>query len=105
MIARHWRCWTGSVEDADAYQQILEEKILPALKDIDGFGGAYVLRRDGPDGVEFIEINFWDSVEAIQRFAGVEYTVPFLESASRPLITKMDPVAQHYDVAIATQSR
>lgn len=105
MIARHWRCWAASAEAADAYQRILEERILPALKDIDGFEGGYVLRYDGPDGVEFIELNFFNSIEAIQRFAGMEPTVPLVESEARALITKWDPVAKHYDVAIATHSR
>ena len=46
MIARHWRGWT-KVENADAYEALLKNNVLPGLKRVDGYRGGYVLRNDG----------------------------------------------------------
>ena len=56
MIARHW---TGSTrrQDADAYERLLRDTVLPGLKHIDGYHGGYVLRRDIGDEAEFVVVN------------------------------------------------
>jgi hypothetical protein len=38
MIARHWRGWT-LLQDADAYERLLKETVLPGLKTIEGYRG------------------------------------------------------------------
>jgi hypothetical protein len=40
MIARLWRGWT-SKENADAYERLLRERVLPGLKLLDGHQGGY----------------------------------------------------------------
>jgi hypothetical protein len=54
MIARVWRGWT-TPENADAYQRIVSQEVLPgnAARDLDGYHGAYLLRRDLDGEVEF----------------------------------------------------
>jgi len=99
MIARHWRGWTTAA-NADAYEALLEEKVLPGLSEIEGYCGGYVLRKDSADETEFVVINFFDSMEAVQRFAGPDYTVPVIEPA-RDLLSKVEPVAHHYDVKVS----
>jgi hypothetical protein len=69
VIARHWRGWT-EVQDADAYEALLKDKVLPGLKSIEGYRGGYILRCDGQTEVEFVVMNFFDSLETVQRFAG-----------------------------------
>ena len=44
MIARHWRGWTR-LGDADNYERLLKDVVLPQLKQIPGYLGGYVLRR------------------------------------------------------------
>ena len=46
MIARLWRGWT-SRENADAYERLLRERVLPGLKRLDGYRGGYILRQEG----------------------------------------------------------
>jgi hypothetical protein len=46
MIARHWRGW-AKVGDADRYEAFLNETVLPGLRDINGYEGGYILRKDG----------------------------------------------------------
>jgi len=97
MIARHWRGWT-KIQNADAYERLLSEKVLPSLRDLDGYRGGYVLRGDGPLEVEFVLINLFDSLEAVKRFAGEDYAIPVFEPEARELLCKVEPVARHYEV-------
>ena len=101
MIARHWRGWTA-VQDADAYEGLLKNKVLPSLRDIEGYRGGYVLRHDGPQEVEFVLVNLFDSLESVKRFAGPDYSVPVVEPEARKLLRKIEPVAVHYDVRAST---
>ena len=97
MIARVWRGW-ASIENADAYERLLREQVLPSLKKIDGYRGGYILRQDGNDEVEFVVMNLFESVEAVRAFAGPEYTVPVFEPEARQLLSKVEPLARHYEV-------
>ena len=69
MIRQLWRGWTTR-ENADAYETLLETKILPGIHRVKGHAGAYLLRRDIPYGVEFVTLTFFDSLEAVRAFAG-----------------------------------
>jgi len=55
MIARHWRGWT-KVGNAEAYETLLKQTVLPGLKAIDGYRGGYVLRCDGSEEAEFVVV-------------------------------------------------
>ena len=97
MIARLWRGWT-SIENADAYEKLLREQVLPGLREIDGYRGGYILRQEGHDEVEFVVMNLFESLEAVQAFAGPDYTVPVFEPEARNLLSKVEPLAHHYEV-------
>lgn len=97
MIARHWRGWT-TIENADAYEKLLKEQVLPGLKEIDGYRGGYILRSDGPREAEFVVVNLFDSLEAVKRFAGPDYSVAVFEPEARKLLSKVEPIAMHYEV-------
>jgi len=99
---RHWRGWTKP-EDADAYEALLRETVLPHIREVEGHRGAYLLRNDGPAESEFIVINFFESLEAVKRFAGPEYHVAVFEPEARRLLSRIEPEAQHFDVRIAPQ--
>jgi hypothetical protein len=101
MIARHWRGWT-QVHDADTYEKLLIEKVLPGLRQVAGYKGGYVLRDDGPEESEFVVVNFFDSLDAVKRFAGPEYGTPVFEPEARKLLSRIEPVARHYEVRAST---
>lgn len=100
MISRVWKGWT-SPANADAYEELLREKVIPGLKQIKGHRGAYVMRQDGPEEVEFIVMNLFESIEAVKEFAGENYEVAVFEPEARILLSRVEPVAQHYEVKIA----
>ena len=97
MIARLWRGWT-SIENADAYEKLLREQVLPGLRQIDGYRGGYILRQEGNGEVEFVVMNLFESLEAVRAFAGPDYTVPVFEPEARQLLSKVEPLARHYEV-------
>ena len=101
MIARVWKGWT-KVEDADAYEELLRKKVLPALRRIAGYQGGHVLRQDGKDEVEFVVVNFFESFDAVRSFAGPDYAVPVFEPEARKLLSKVEPIARHYQVKVTS---
>jgi len=101
MIARHWRGWT-KIKDADSYEGFLKKKLLPELRVIDGYQGGYVLRSDGAAETEFVVINFFDSLDAVKRFAGSNYTVAIFEPEAKRLLSRVEEFATHYAVRACT---
>jgi len=102
MIARHWRGWT-KLENTEAYESLLKTKVLPQLREIAGYGGGYLLRSDGAEESEFVVINLFDSLEAVREFAGPNYSVPVFEPQAKALLSRFEPVANHYKVRVAPQ--
>jgi heme-degrading monooxygenase HmoA len=101
MIARHWRGWT-TLRNADAYEALLRERVLPGLQGIVGYRGGYVLRTDGPDEAEFVVVNLFESLDAVRAFAGPDYRTPVFEPEARALLSRVENVANHYDVRVST---
>jgi hypothetical protein len=76
--------------------------VLPGLKEVEGYRGGYVLRHDSPQEVGFVVVNLFDSMEAVKSFAGPDYTVAVFEPEARRLLSKVEPVAAHYEVRVST---
>jgi heme-degrading monooxygenase HmoA len=97
MIARHWR---GLVkrERADAYVEHLQSQTLPQLVQLAGFHDARVLRRDLPQGVEFLVVTIWESLDSIRAFAGNDVESAVVPPAARDMMIEYDSAARHYQV-------
>ena len=100
MIARHWRGWTR-LNDAEAYEKLLKETVLPGLKAIEGYRGGYVLRNDESEQAEFVVVNFFDSLDAVKRFSGPDYAVAVFEPEAKKLLSRIEPTAMHYEVRVS----
>ncbi len=96
MISRIWHGWT-SPANADAYQKLLMEKILPGIHRVAGHRGATLLRRDATHEVEFVTITYFDSMEAVRAFAGADYEVAVVPPEARKLLSHFDERAAHYE--------
>ena len=96
MITRLWRGWTAP-EHADAYARFLLDELFPAMREIDGFQGADVLRRAEADEVAFVTLTRFASMEAIRAFAGDDPEVPVLEPQALALLSRYDERAQHFE--------
>ena len=98
MIARLWRGSAGTPAGADAYQQHVTTKVLPALRGIEGHRGARVLRR----GEEFIVVTFWESMDAVRKFAGPDPERAVVEPEARAVLSSFDDFVRHFELAHAT---
>lgn len=101
MIARYWRGWTKP-EDVEEYEALLKGKVLPGLKTIEGYRGGYVLRREDGNEVEFVVVNFFESLDAVRRFAGEDYCTAVFEPEARRLLSRIEPQASHYEGRVDT---
>ena len=103
MLARIWRGATRAV-DADAYVDYLRKTGLPEYRATEGNRGAWVLWRLADDRAEFITLSFWDSRDAIRRFAGedIERAV-FYPEDDRFLVDRR-PTVEHYEVEAAPEA-
>ena len=94
MIARLWRGRASTPRDADAYQRHVTTRVVPELKGIPGHRGAQVLRREE----EFLVITFWESIDAIRRFAGEDPERAVVEPEARAVLAEFDDRVRHYEV-------
>ena len=96
MIARTWH---GAVpkERGDAYYNYLLQTGLNDYQKAEGNRGVQVLRRDEEKETHFLLITFWDSLEAIQSFAGEDYRQARYYPEDREYLLEFEPVF-HYQV-------
>jgi heme-degrading monooxygenase HmoA len=105
MISRIWHGYTTHA-NADAYEALLKAEILPGIqnRNIAGYRGIDLLRRNAGGEVEFITIMWFESLEAIQTFAGEDYEVAVVPPKARQLLSRFDARSQHYDVRLALET-
>ena len=101
MIARTWRGATRAAH-ADAYTAYIADTGLRAYAATPGNLGSLILTRRAGDAnepaTEFLVVSFWDSHEAVERFAGPEpEKAVFYPEDDRYLIGR-DLTVDHYDV-------
>ena len=99
MISRIWRGWTTR-PNADAYEAMLRAEIFTGIveRGIAGFGGIDLLRREVPEGVEFVTIMWFDSILAVRTFAGEDYELAVVPAKARQLLLRFDERSAHYEV-------
>lgn len=101
MIARTWKGWTAP-EDAEEYENVLKEVVLPLLRSIKGYMGTQVMRKEGGNEVEFMVINFFESLESIKEFAGEDLDAAVFEPEARRLLSRVEARVEHFEVRIDT---
>jgi heme-degrading monooxygenase HmoA len=101
LIVRTWSA-TADAAGAVAYSRYFAGTLLPRLRDLPGFAGAYLLRRDlGPDGTaELTAHTFWESREAIRAFVGDDITAAIVEPEAQAMLLDFDRAAAHRSVVV-----
>jgi antibiotic biosynthesis monooxygenase (ABM) superfamily enzyme len=99
MISRVWHGWAAQ-SNADAYESLLKSEIFIGIRNrqIPGYRGIHLLRRDLGDLVEFVTVMWFDSLEAVRAFAGEDYEVAVVPPKARALLSRFDERSQHYEV-------
>jgi heme-degrading monooxygenase HmoA len=97
MIIREWR-GRASEPRADAYPEHFREAVVPELRNVPGFLGAHLSRRRIGDRVEFLVLTRWQSMAAIQAFAGATIEQAVVEPGAVAALDDFDADVQHYEV-------
>jgi len=99
MISRVWHGWTTPA-NADAYEALLKSEIFIGIRDrqIAGYRGIHLFRRNLGDEVEFVTVMWFDTIEAVRAFAGEDYEVAVVPPKARTLLSHFDARSQHYEV-------
>jgi hypothetical protein len=104
VILRYWRGWT-TPDNADAYEKIVSEQVLPgiAARRLDGYHGAYLLRRDLDQEVEFATLMIFDSLDHVRTFAGDDYETAYVPPAARRVLARFDEKSAHYTTLLSPE--
>ena len=99
MISRVWHGWTTPA-NADDYEALLKNEIFTGIKNrqIAGYRGIHLFRRNLSKETEFVTVMWFDSIEAVQAFAGDDYEVAVVPPKARALLSRFDARSQHYEV-------
>jgi hypothetical protein len=96
-VSRHWKGITRPGQ-ADAYIHHLRTETFPQLAAIPGFVRASILTRDSNAGTEFQVVTVWESLEAIQAFAGAGVTDAVVPPFVQGLMARYDRHAVHFEI-------
>ncbi len=102
MISRVWHGWTTR-GNADAYQAHLEADVLPGIHRVRGYRGAYLLRRDAGEEVEFVTITLFDDMDAVRAFAGEDYERAVIHPVAGKLLSHYDERSVHYETVLTPE--
>ncbi|OGF63639.1 MAG: hypothetical protein A2Y62_01980 [Candidatus Fischerbacteria bacterium RBG_13_37_8] len=82
------------------YEALLKEEIFVGIQNrqIRGFKGIQLLRRDVGNEVEFVTIMEFDSIDAVREFAGTDYEKAVVPEKARATLSRFDERSQHYEV-------
>jgi hypothetical protein len=106
MLSRVWHGWTTPA-NADAYESLLKSEIFTGIQNrqIAGYEGIHLFRRNVGDEVEFVTVMWFDSVDAVRVFAGEDYELAVVPPKARKLLSRFDPRSQHYEVKVEMQAQ
>ncbi len=101
MISRIWHGWT-TPGNADSYEALLKEEIFVGIQErhIPGFRDIQLLRRPVGEEVEFVTIMRFESLDAVQAFAGEDYETAVVPEKARAVLSHFDARSQHYEVRV-----
>jgi heme-degrading monooxygenase HmoA len=97
VIARVWRGRTPAAK-ADAYAAYLARTGLVDYRATSGNRGVLALRRVEGEEAEFLLVSFWDSFEAVKRFAGPDAEKAYYYPEDEAFLLEPEPRVSHYQV-------
>lgn len=98
MILRSWRA-VATPEGARTYRAHFETAVLPELAGVPGHVGAVLLDHPGRDGLRELQVlTLWESMEAIERFAGADAHHAVVMPEARAALESYDDRVEHQQV-------
>jgi len=97
MISRHWNGLCKR-DAADRYVEHLERESVPQLAALPGFIRASILRRGLAAGTDFQVVTLWESLAAIEAFAGQDVDAAVVPASVQAMMLSYDRKVAHYEV-------
>jgi heme-degrading monooxygenase HmoA len=97
VIVRIWHGITAAAK-SDEYLDYLNRTGVPDYQTTQGNRGVYVLRRIEGERAHFLTISFWESIEAIQGFAGSDPERAKYYPEDEEFLLDFEPTVEHYEV-------
>ena len=97
MLARLWHGITPASK-ADEYVDYLNKTGIGDYKATEGNLGVQLLRRIEGEQAHFLIITFWESVEAIKKFAGEDYEKARYYPEDQDFLIEFEEKVVHYEV-------
>ena len=97
MIARLWH---GRIRrsDAERYHRYIEDTGMRDYAQTPGNHGAYYLERHEGEVTHVVTLTFWESIDAIKRFAGDDYERARYYPEDDEFLLEREPHVTHYEV-------
>jgi heme-degrading monooxygenase HmoA len=100
MIARIWTART-TPQNWPAYEQHFTENVLPELRAVHGYVSSQLLMREAGGEIAITVVTLWQSLAAIDAFAGPDREAAVVAPHAAALLTSYDRRVQHFEVAHA----
>lgn len=94
------RLWHGETltEKADEYLAFLQRRALPDYRGTPGNLAAYILRREDGDLTHFTTVTHWESLQAIEAFAGTDISRAKYYPEDSGYLLEFEPTVQHSEL-------
>lgn len=99
MIARIWTARTNAARERD-YLETVRQHVLPRLRSVAGYSGATFLRRETQQGVEYLVVTLWESMDAVRALVGADTGIAHVPPEIQATLERYDERAQHFEVAL-----
>ena len=101
MITRVWHGWTTRA-NAPVYEELLRTEIFDGIRarQITGYRGISLCRREVGEEVEFVTMMWFDSLDAVRAFAGENYEQAVVPPKARAALSRFDGVSAHYETVV-----
>ena len=102
-MAKIARVWFGRTpaSKAEQYVEYMKKTGVKDLSATEGNRGVLLMKRLNKEIAEFAIISFWESKEAIRRFAGNDINKAVYYPEDAEFLLEMEPELVHYEVSVA----
>jgi heme-degrading monooxygenase HmoA len=97
LIARIWHGVT-ELSHSEEYLNLMRNVALPDYRATPGNTGAYALRSVAGDRAHFLMLTFWESRDAIAKFAGQDIERAKYYDFDKNFLLELEPTVRHYEL-------
>lgn len=97
MIIREWRGHASRARTVE-YPTHFRTNVVPELRNVPGFLGATLSKREEGERVEFVVLTRWQSMQAVRAFAGADPSRAVVEPGAVAALSDYDHTVRHYEV-------